>query len=124
MDFRTDLILRFLEFMVDNSEHGIGWCFKTFKMRFPNVVTEIEANHLGLGVKRSPGIQTYELKKLGKQLAQNRRGEVENPILKGLSMSPLTFDEEAMEITDSGVKVDLETYNKNRYRANKWQLSH
>lgn len=124
MDFRNDLILRFLEFITDKPEKSIGWCFKTFKMRFPNVVTEIEAKNIGLGVNRSKGIQTDELKKLGKQLAKNRKGEGLNPILMGLTMTPITFDEEAVEVTESGTSVDWKIYNVNRHRENKWHFSH
>jgi hypothetical protein len=113
-DLRKDLILRFLEFIVDNPTRSIGWCFKTYKMRFSNVMTEIEAKALGLGVKRAAGIQTYELKKLGKQLKENRCGEVHHPILCSLMMEQLPFDDEAMEVTKDGVTVDWELYKVNR----------
>jgi hypothetical protein len=101
VDFRNDMVIRFLEFMVENPTRGIGWCFKTFKMRYSNAVTELEARNLGLGVKRSSGIQTYELKKLGMQLKENRTKEKEHPLLEALAHR-VGFDEDWMDIDEDG----------------------
>ncbi len=93
--FKQDATLLFLEFIVRSNTKSIGWCFKTFKIRFTGVLTLLEAQECGLMVSDASlrNLESLELMKLSKGFREARIGGNPEPIISGLHLGMLSLDE-------------------------------